>query len=117
MVTPEYNRGYPAPLKHLIDSITEQWHAKPVAFVGYGGMSGGMRAIEQLRQVFCELHAVTLRDCVVLPQAWTLFDASGRMREPAGPNRTLRFVLNRLHWWAQTLRTGREALSYTDLAA
>jgi NAD(P)H-dependent FMN reductase len=41
VVTPEYNHGYPAVLKRLIDSFDEEWHAKPVAFVSYGGISGG----------------------------------------------------------------------------
>ncbi len=68
VVTPEYNHGYPAALKELIDSVYEPWHAKPVAFVSYGGASGGIRAVEQLRQVFAELHAVTLRDGVQLCQ-------------------------------------------------
>ncbi|MGH9095600.1 MAG: NADPH-dependent FMN reductase, partial [Acidimicrobiales bacterium] len=35
-----------------------EWQAKPVAFVSYGGMAGGLRAVEQLRQVCAELHAV-----------------------------------------------------------
>jgi len=57
VVTPEYNHGYPAPLKALIASIGSEWHAKPVAFISYGGVSGGLRAVEQLRLVFAELHA------------------------------------------------------------
>jgi NAD(P)H-dependent FMN reductase len=40
VVTPEYNHSYPAPLKTLID-WHDAWQAKPVAFVSYGGMSGG----------------------------------------------------------------------------
>ena len=52
VVTPEYNRSYPAPLKALIDSFKAEWHAKPVAFVAYGGASGGLRAVEHLRHVF-----------------------------------------------------------------
>ena len=67
IVTPEYNHGYPAPLKALIDSSGAEWHAKPVAFVSYGGVSGGLRAVEQLRLVFAELHAVTIRDSVSFP--------------------------------------------------
>src|SRR5690606_27212247 len=55
VVTPEYNHGYPAALKHAIDLGYSEWHAKPVGFVSYGGMSGGLRAVEQLRQVFSEL--------------------------------------------------------------
>lgn len=40
IVTPEYNHGYPAVLKSLIDSVYEEWQAKSVAFVSYGGISG-----------------------------------------------------------------------------
>src|SRR5918998_5196989 len=52
VVTPEYNHGYPGPLKTAIDSVGREWQAKPVGFVSYGGLSGGLRAVEQLRVVF-----------------------------------------------------------------
>src|SRR5579884_3872199 len=82
VVTPEYNHGYPAALKELIDSSGPEWHAKPVAFVSYGGISGGLRAVEQLRLVFAELHAVTIRDSVSFAAAWEQFDATGILRNP-----------------------------------
>ncbi len=66
VVTPEYNHGYPASLKQAIDVAHAEWAAKPVGFVAYGGMAGGMRSVEQLRQVFPELHATTIRDVVGL---------------------------------------------------
>src|SRR5690606_34181376 len=49
VVTPEYNHSFPGPLKTAIDRAREEWHAKPVGFVSYGGASGGLRAIEHLR--------------------------------------------------------------------
>jgi len=55
VVTPEYNHGYPGPLKTAIDSVGREWHAKPVGFVCYGGLSGGLRAVEQLRIVFASV--------------------------------------------------------------
>ena len=64
VITPEYNHGYPASLKQAIDLPRTQWQRKPVGFVSYGGTAGGLRAVEQLRQVFAELHAVTMRDSV-----------------------------------------------------
>src|SRR5690606_29146618 len=79
VVTPEYNHGYPAPLKALIDAVGQPWQAKPVAFVSYGGISGGLRAVEQLRQVFAELHASTLRDCVSFADSARRFDAGGTL--------------------------------------
>ncbi|WP_134088968.1 NADPH-dependent FMN reductase [Olivibacter sp. XZL3] len=50
-VTPEYNHGMPAPLKNALDFLFKEWAYKPVAMVGYGGVAGGTRAIQQLKQV------------------------------------------------------------------
>lgn len=51
VVTPEYNHGYPASVKQAIDLPHAEWQRKPVGFVSYGGLAGGVRAVEQLRQV------------------------------------------------------------------
>lgn len=117
VATPEYNHGYPAPLKALIDSVKAEWQAKPVGFVSYGGISGGSRAVEQLRQVFAELHAVTLRDCVGFINAWEQFDERGLLREPARAERSLARMLAHLHWWANALREARENSPYGEIAA
>lgn len=66
VVTPEYNRSFPASLKQAIDFAYEEWQTKPVAFVSYGHGSAGLYAVEQLRSVFTELHTVTLRNGVAL---------------------------------------------------
>lgn len=112
IVTPEYNHGYPAPLKALIDSIGTEWHAKPVAFVSYGGISGGIRAVEQLRLVFAELHAVTIRDSVSFAGAWEQFDATGALRSPERAERSMDAMLRRLHWWAVSLAHARNIWPY-----
>jgi NAD(P)H-dependent FMN reductase len=88
IVTPEYNHGYPGPLKTAIDTAYREWFAKPVGFVSYGGSSGGLRAVEQLRGVFGELlrprHAES---------------AAGTM-------------LRQLDWWARALATARTDRPY-----
>jgi NAD(P)H-dependent FMN reductase len=117
VVTPEYNHGYPAALKHLIDSAYAPWHAKPVAFVSYGGGSGGLRAVEQLRQVFAELHAVTIRDGVSLANIWDRFDSKGELRDRALPDRAMSKLLDQLKWWARALRRARELEPYGRIAA
>jgi NAD(P)H-dependent FMN reductase len=116
VVTPEYNHGYPAPLKSLIDSVGAEWHAKPVAFVSYGGISGGLRAVEQLRLVFAELHAVTIRDSVSFAGAWELFDETGALLEPERPQRSMEAMLARLYWWACALSKARAAVPYAQRA-
>jgi NAD(P)H-dependent FMN reductase len=116
VVTPEYNHGYTAALKSLIDSYGPEWHAKPVAFVSYGGVSGGLRAVEQLRLVFAELHAVTIRDSVSFAGAWEQFDAHGALRNPDRADRNMETLLSRLDWWAVALRNARSETPYLQSA-
>jgi len=117
VVTPEYNRGYPAPLKQLIDLVGKEWRGKPVGFVSYGGISGGLRAVEQLRLVFAELHAATIRDGVAFANVWDQFDEAGVLRDADAAERAMATMLAQLHWWANTLRAGREAVPYGRFAA
>lgn len=117
VVTPEYNRGYPAPLKFMIDCASHEWHAKPVAFVSYGGISGGLRAVEQLRLVFGELHTATIRDCVSFAQAHERFRPDGSLPEGDGAYKAMAVLLARLAWWARALREARQASAYGEIAA
>lgn len=117
IVTPEYNHGYTADLKALIDAHNRQWQAKPLAFVSYGGISGGLRAIEQLRLVFAELDVVAIRDTVSFAFASKKFDASGALIEPGEPHRALALLLARLRWWAVNLREARANAPYFEVAA
>ncbi|MGF1621017.1 MAG: NADPH-dependent FMN reductase [Rhodomicrobiaceae bacterium] len=117
VVTPEYNRSFPAPLKAVIDSASAEWRAKPVAFVSYGGISGGLRAVEHLRGVFAELHAVGIRDGVSFANVWNQFDESGNLRDAQGARQALDKTLIHLSWWARTLNNGRQAEAYGEIAA
>ncbi len=58
-VTPQYNWGYPAPLKNAIDHLYREWRGKPAIIVTYGGHGGG-KCAEQLRQVFDGLKIATV---------------------------------------------------------
>ncbi|MCC8929585.1 NAD(P)H-dependent oxidoreductase [Rhodococcus sp. I2R] len=98
-VTPEYNHGYPASLKVALDTVKYEWRGKPIGFVSYGGISGGMRATEQLRQVAAELHMVSVRDSVAFPRARRAFDEQGCTSNEAAADSATR-MLDQLHWWA-----------------
>ena len=112
VVTPEYNHSFPAALKQAIDLAKREWQAKPVAFVSYGGMSGGLRAVEHLRQVFAELHAVTMRDTVSFHNYGRQFDDSGQPVDTAGTSAAAKTMLDQLAWWAVALRTARAERPY-----
>lgn len=116
VVTPEYNHSFPAPLKALIDSVKEEWQAKPVSFVSYGGISGGLRAVEHLRGVFAELHAVGLRDTVSFADVWNRFDGAGNIVDGERAARSLAAMLARLDWWGEALRSARAVRAYGEAA-
>ncbi|MDT0391336.1 NAD(P)H-dependent oxidoreductase [Streptomyces sp. DSM 41921] len=113
VLTPEYNHSFPAGLKNLVDWHYGEWRAKPVALVSYGGLAGGLRAVEHLRQVFAELHAVTVRDTVSFHNAGASFDDRGTLRDPSAPNAAAKTMLDQLAWWARALRQARTAHPYT----
>lgn len=114
VVVPEYNHGYPAVIKAMIDHADVEWYAKPVAIVSYGGISGGLRAVEQLRLVFAELHAVVIRDTVSFHGARRQFDEWGEPVNGPVVERAMTTLLDRLKWWAQALMQAREATPYIE---
>lgn len=59
-VTPEYNHGVPGGFKNAVDSLGTEWVGKPIAFVGQGSV-GGVRAIEQWRQVVANFSMPVVR--------------------------------------------------------
>jgi NAD(P)H-dependent FMN reductase len=112
VVTPEYNHSFPASLKNAIDWFHAEWQAKPVGFVSYGGMSGGLRAVEQLRQIFAELHAVTVRDSLSFHSAWERFGEDGRPHDAEGTSAAAKGMLGQLQWWADALHAARARRPY-----
>lgn len=112
VVTPEYNHSFPAALKNLIDWHHGEWQAKPVGFVSYGGLAGGVRAVEQLRLVFAELHAMTVRDAVSLHGPWSGLGEDGVPLDTAVCEGAAKGMLNQLTWWARALRTARTTHPY-----
>ncbi|MFG1794353.1 NADPH-dependent FMN reductase [Nocardia sp. NPDC049149] len=111
VITSEYNHGYPAALKTAFDTAKREWRAKPIGFVSYGGLSGGLRAVEQLRQVVAEIHMVSIRETVSFHQAKKQFDAAGETQDGAAIDAAER-LLGQLAWWARTLRAARATDPY-----
>ena len=116
VVTPEYNHSYTGELKSFIDSFGEEWRDKPVGFVSYGGISGGLRAVEHLRQVFAELRAVGLRDTVSFAKAWNRFEPDGRLGDPQDAEQAIIRLLGQLDRWAVFLRGLRRRQSAEAVA-
>lgn len=74
IVTPEYNFGIPASLKNALDLVSTEWNYKPVAFASYGGISGGMRAVEHTKQVVLPLRLFPIVEAIVAPMVFDQLD-------------------------------------------
>lgn len=108
MVTPEYNYGFPAPLKNAIDFLHHEWSFKPVGIVSYGGVSGGTRAAQMLKQVITTLRMYPLPEAVPIPFVRTLIDDDTGVFTPTDtlePSATL--MLDSLQRWTTAMETLR----------
>lgn len=112
VVTPEYNHSTSPVLKNTIDWFFDEWKAKPVGLVSYGGMGGGLRAAEHLRQIFAEVHATTVRNVVSFHNQFSAFGQKGRALSPEGSEAAAKSLLDQLVWWGNALRDARNKVPY-----
>jgi len=94
VVTPQYNRSFPAPIKNAIDYLYAEWHAKPIAIVGYG-WSGGVDARADLTRIFTHVEADVVGDLgLTFPEQLT---PAGAVADGANAATELRELLDALH--------------------
>lgn len=112
IVTPEYNRGYPGMLKHVLDSNLKEYIHKAVGICGVSaGGFGGTRVIENLLPVMRELGLVTIFWDGNFSGAQQLFDDAGNMKDRAAHEKRMDKFLGELIWMSKVLRYGRENIS------
>ena len=81
-VTPQYNWGYPAPLKNALDHLYREWTGKPAMIVTYGGR-GGDKCAEQLLQVCEGLHMKVIATRTALTLSRERIEANAGEIDPA----------------------------------
>ena len=64
IVTPEYDFFAPAGLVNAIQAVMREWSYKPAGIVSYGGISGGLRASQVVRQLLGNVNAVAIAQSV-----------------------------------------------------
>lgn len=112
IITPEYNHGYTAVLKNAMDYLWFEWNAKPVTFISYGGLSGGIRAVEQLRQVAIELEMIPIRHQVIIHRIRSAFDENGELKDNDFYLKQLNSTVEALAKWSLAMSSVRKKLTY-----
>ncbi len=84
IVTPEYNGGYPASLKNVIDLLNDEWNKKPIAIAtASDGIFGGSQVITSLQFSLWKLHAAVSTIYFPVPKIKDAFDENGVASDPA----------------------------------
>ena len=107
IVMSEYNYGYPATIKNAIDYLFKEWQYKAVGFVSYGGVSGGSRAVENLRSVITAVDMMPISMGVYIPAFTKRIDESGKFNSDEGLDKSADGMLRELYKWATALKTMR----------
>jgi NAD(P)H-dependent FMN reductase len=105
-VMPEYNYSFTAPLKNAIDYLFVEWQHKPVGLVSYGGVSGGLRAAQQIKQVVTTLSMMPLVEAVTIPMVATHI-VDGELKPTELMEQSAAAMLDALVRWESALRTLR----------
>ncbi len=102
-VTPEYNYTMPPALVNALDTVYHEWTYKPVGFVSYGGVSGGMRAVQTAKLMVTGFKMMPMIEAVNIPFFSQLIEGgvfkSNDVHDKAAP-----VMLDELLRWANALK-------------
>lgn len=116
-VTPEYDYFAPASLVNAIQTLLLEWGYKAAGVVSYGGISGGLRAAQTLRQLLGNVNVHAIPQVVPVPLFTQFIDEVGVFRGNVPANEGLTKQLDELHKWAAVLKTLRPAREGIDRRA
>jgi NAD(P)H-dependent FMN reductase len=111
IVSPEYNRSIPGPMKNALDYLDYQFAKKPVALVAHGSV-GGAFAVADYRLALAQLLAITVPEATMISAANKIIDDNGVLdaevaANPYGPKGALGKTLTGLKWLGDSLSLAR----------
>ncbi len=105
IVTPEYNGGYPASLKNVVDLLYDEWHRKPIAIsTSSDGSFGGTQVITSLQFTLWKIRAWTVPAMFPVPKVHESFDEEGNATDKTGTDKRAKFFVGELLWCIEANR-------------
>jgi len=99
IVTPEYNGGYPASLKNVIDLLTDEWSRKPVALAAVSnGNFGGSQVLTSLQFSLWKIRALMVPAMFRVPNVHETFDENGNPTNKQAFTKTTAGFISELFW-------------------
>lgn len=102
-VTPEYNHGAPPALINALNYLNREWQYKPAGLVSYGGVSGGLRAVQAEKLAFTSLKMVPIVEGVIIPNFVQHIGEDKIFRPNDLHVESARVMLNELIRWSRAL--------------
>jgi len=108
-VLPEYNFAPPASLVNAMNYLVREWQYKPAAFVSYGGVSGGLRAVQLTKQMLTTLKVVPMLEAVAIPNVAQHLDAGQAFVPTEAHASAAGLMFDELYRWAVAIKPLRDA--------
>jgi NAD(P)H-dependent FMN reductase len=107
-VTPEYNYGPPPSLLNALNYLYHEWHYKPAGFVSYGGISGGLRAVQVEKQTLTTLRMMPIPEQVTIPLVARQLDDQRGFQGNEAQEKAAATMLDELARWATAMKPLRD---------
>lgn len=102
VVTPEYNGGYPASLKNVIDLLYTEWKRKPIAIATVSaGAFAGSQVITSLQFSLWKIGALVVPAMFPVATIDKTFDETGYPSDKEGTDKKAKTFINELIWWIE----------------
>lgn len=77
-VMPEYNHFPPSSLVNAMTFLSKEWNYKAAGFVSYGGVSGGLRAVQAAKPLLGALRMAVSVEAVAIPNVAGQLNSEGQ---------------------------------------
>jgi len=99
IVTPEYNGGYPASLKNVVDLLYAEWKRKPIAIAtASNGQFGGTQVMTSLVFSLWKIGAWVVPAMYPGPKVQEVYDEKGVPVDKEEVNKRARVFVDELLW-------------------
>ncbi|WP_134091544.1 NADPH-dependent FMN reductase [Olivibacter sp. XZL3] len=105
LVTPEYNGGYPASLKNVIDLLYDEWRKKPIAIAtASAGNFGGAQVTTSLVFSLWKIGVMLVPAMFPVAKVQEAFNEEGEPLDKAQTDKRAHHFVNELLWCIEAKR-------------
>jgi NAD(P)H-dependent FMN reductase len=102
VVTPEYNGGYPASLKNVIDLLYAEWKRKPIGIATVSaGAFAGSQVITSLQFSLWKIGALVVPAMFPVATVEKSFNETGDPSDQEATDKRAKAFISELTWWIE----------------